>query len=185
MKKVVALLLASALFTTVTVPTHASWLSKTLDRLTSPVNQESVDSAPSQQSERWIKVEENSLYTTYVDRRTFKAEGTAQYRKVSGYFKREFTPVGSQWLGNNSNGRVKPDTITYSIYHASYGVNSCQLDSASYSIYGHTNYYDVNGNLIYTGYLPDLDYQKFGRYIPDSMQEKLKDRLFHAVGWDY
>lgn len=176
MKKVVALLLASALFTTVTIPSQASWLSKTLDRLTSPVSQESVDSAPSQQSERWIKVEENNLYTTYLDRRTVTTNGQAQSREIIGYFKREFTPIGSQWLGNNSNGSVKPDTIKYVIYKATYGVYRCTYYNRAW------NYYDVNGNLIYQGHLPDTDYQRFGDYIPDSMQEKLKDRLFHAVG---
>lgn len=179
MKKIAALVIASTLAISVCIPTNASWLSKTWDKLTSPVSQSSVDSAPSQKSERWIKVEENNLYSTYVDKRTFKAEGTAQNRKVSGYFKREFTPIGSQWLGNQSNGRVKPDTITYVIYRASYGVNYCD------GYYGPWHYYDVNGNLIYEGTLSDYTYQKFGTYIPDSMQEKLKDRLFHAVGWDY
>ena len=179
MKKITTAILAATFFMSISAPTNASWLSKTWDKLTSPVSQESVDSVPSQKSERWIKVEENALYSTYVDKRSFKATGTAQNRKVSGYFKREFTPIGSQWLGNQSNGRVKPDTITYVIYGATYGVTRCS------TYYGPWHYYDVNGNLIYEGILSDYEYQKFGDYLPDSMQEKLKDRLFHAVGWDY
>lgn len=183
MKKLLPILLTTTFLVTLSVPTNASWLSKTWDKLTSPISQSSVDSVPNQKSERWIKVEENSFYTTYIDKRTFKAEGKAQSRYVTGFFKREFTPIGSQWLGNQSHGRIKPDTIKYSIYEATYGVNSCHL---AYTGNGTPLYYDVNGNLLYQGRdLIDISYQSFGNYIPDSMQEKLKDRLFHAVGWDY
>lgn len=179
MKKSAALLMAMALAVTMYGTSDASWLSKTLDKIgnVGTISQSDVNKEPDSKSDRWVKVEENQYYTTYIDRRSAKATGTAQNRRVTGYFKREFTPIGSQWLGENSGGRVKPDTITYVIYDAQYWVNNCS--------FGSCHYYDVNGNLIYEGVLEDMYYQRFGTYVPDSMQEQLKDRLFHAFGWDY
>lgn len=187
MRKSAALLIAMALSVMMYGTSDASWLSKTLDKISNAgtISSSDVNMEPDAKSDRWIKVEENDLYTTYIDRRTAKASGTAQNREVTAFFKREFTPIGSQWLGDNSNGYVKPDTITYSIYHATYGVNSCRLDFVYRNQMINPQYYDVNGNLIYKGNLPDIRYQPFGSYIPDSMQERLKDRLFHAFGWDY
>lgn len=163
----------------------ASWLSKTLDKISNAgtISSSDVNQEPDAKADRWIKVEENQYYTTYIDRRSAKATGTAQNRKVGAYFKREFSPIGSQWLGEASNGKVRPDVITYVIYSATYAVNSC------YSWTSFTNntphYYDVNNNLIYKGSLPDLSNYEWGTYVPDSSPEQLKNRLFHAFGWDY
>lgn len=188
MKKTIALLMTMALAVTMYGTSDASWLSKTLDKISNAgtISSSDVNQEPDAKADRWIKVEENQYYTTYIDRRSAKATGTAQNRKVSAYFKREFSPIGSQWLGEASNGKVRPDVITYVIYHATYAVNRCYEDSSYNSFaFKYPHYYDVNNNLIYEGRLPDITSYEWGNYIPDSSPEQLKNRLFHAFGWDY
>lgn len=136
----------------VTASSQANWLSKQLDKLTkisSPTIQESSDAAPTNSS-RWIKVYEGKYFTTYIDRRSMKAEGQAQSREVSGWFKRVYTPTASYYLGVNSGGQVKPDTITHSIYKGCYRVN--EYNAATFT------YYDVHNNLIYEGTLSSDHY---------------------------
>ena len=115
-----------------------------------------------------------------------QATGTAQNRVVEGWFKRVYTPEGSAWLGNNSEGRVKPDVITHSIYYAKYGTYGSQADFTK----GGWLYYDANDHLIYNAngwiVLGDThDEVGFGGYTPESKNEQIKDILFNAVGWNY
>ena len=68
------------------------------------------------------------------------------------------------------------------IYRAYYRVNNHGY------IFGSTpQYYDVHNNLIYQGNLIDVDFNMSGgsRYIQDSEQEQIKDKLFKAFGWNY
>lgn len=190
-KKWAAVLIPVFMMTTLgTADVDASWWSKTMKKLDKWASQSSSSSSSSSsggvvaeptandvKSNRWIEVQKNQYYTTYVDRKSFKAEGRAQDRRVTAYFKRVYTPIGSQVLGNNSNGRVKPDVITHSIAEERYKVNS--YDDA----WSTPHYYDVHGNLIYEGRLQD--YSGWAEYIPDSPEEQLKDTLFHMAGWDY
>lgn len=187
-KKWAAVLIPVFMMTTLgTADVDASWWSKTMKKLDNWTSQSSSSSdsvvaepmANDAKSNRWIEVQKNQYYTTYVDRRSFKAEGTAQGRYVTGYFKRVYTPIGSQRLGQTSNGRVKPDVITHSITFSKFGVKSY---SGAYR--GLPLYYDVHGNLIYEGVL-EGQRVVFESYIPDSPEEQLKDTLFHMAGWDY
>lgn len=89
-----------------------------------------------------------------------------------------YTPIGSQALGNGSDGRVKPDVITYCIYKREFYVHSFSNVKSAY-------YYDVHNNLIYEGALEDFPHPYGGNYIPDSETEQLKDTLFRMFGWDY
>ena len=99
---------------------EASWLSKTLDKIDKALGVPNSNTQVTQQSdgklqlpqagERWILVSENKHYKTYVDRTKVRAVGEAQNRIVYGVFKREFTPIGSHWLG--SEGDVSPDVVT-------------------------------------------------------------------------
>lgn len=190
-KKWAAILIPVFMMTTLgTADVDASWWSKTMKKLDNWTSQSSSSSSLSSsggvaaeptandaKSNRWIEVQKNQYYTTYVDRKSFKADGTAQNRTVKAYFKRVYTPIGSQRLGKISEGRVKPDVITYSIYESKYGVNRYNGTDSAY-------YYDVHGNLIYKGSLEELKF--WGQeYIPDSPEEQLKDTLFHMAGWDY
>ena len=172
---------------------EASWLSKTLDKIDKALGVPNSNTQVTQQSdgylhlpqvgERWIPVSENKYYKTYLDRRTAIAAGEAQERSVAGVFKKEFTPLGSQWLGI-INKDIKPDVITVGYVKMVYRVNE----------YGVLNtpsptYYDVHGNLIYKDdWIRALEIQEKGftnSYIPESEQENIKDKVFHMFGWDY
>ena len=172
---------------------EASWLSKTLDKIDKSLGVPNSNTQVTQQSdgylhlpqvgERWIPVSENKYYKTYLDRRTAIAAGEAQERSVAGVFKKEFTPLGSQWLGI-INKDIKPDVITVGYVKMVYRVNE----------YGVLNtpsptYYDVHGNLIYKDdWIRALEIQEKGftnSYIPESEQENIKDKVFHMFGWDY
>lgn len=161
----------------------ASWLSKRLEKL-DKISQSTITTDSNgtmtypAQTNRWVKIAENKYYTTYADSRNLKAYGTAQNREVDGYFKRVYTPIGSQALGNGSDGRVKPDVITYCIYKREFYVHSFSNVKSAY-------YYDVHNNLIYEGALEDFPHPYGGNYIPDSETEQLKDTLFRMFGWDY
>lgn len=200
MKKRVAIVMTICMLMSSGVTTEASWLLDTLKKVNNTLESmnESLGAATGPQinssssqseqidpkSSRWVKISENKYFATYADKRSVKAEGEAQHRWVGGYFKREFTPLGSQWLGEQSGGAVKPNVITHSIYEASYG------PSYGGSIRPNdVKYYDVHGNLIYKGALTDWwnDFRnsEYQRYTPDSEQERIKDILFHAFGWDY
>ena len=179
-KQIIALMIAVAAAASVSTTADASWLSKVLNSLpSSSGSSTSTSSSSTNRAHRWSKVYETENYTIYIDTSSMKATGEAQNREVSGWFKREYTPEGSSWLGNNSWGKVKPDVITYSMYTAYYrpGWSQC---SATW------RYYDVNGHLIYKGELGDVnDEVGFGDYVPDSQNEQIKDILFNAVGWNY
>ena len=179
-KQIIAIMIAVAAAASVSTTADASWLSKVLNSLpSSSGSSTSTSSSSTNRAHRWSKVYETENYTIYIDTSSMKATGEAQNREVSGWFKREYTPEGSSWLGNNSWGKVKPDVITHSVYYAYYGTNSSISDLA-------WRYYDVNGHLIYKGPLGDVDDEVgFGRYVPDSQNEQIKDILFNAVGWNY
>lgn len=179
-KQIIAMMIAVAAAASVSTTADASWLSKVLNSLpSSSGSSTSTSSSSTNRAHRWSKVYETENYTIYIDTSSMKATGEAQNREVSGWFKREYTPEGSSWLGNNSWGKVKPDVITHSVYYAYYGTNSSISDLA-------WRYYDVNGHLIYKGPLGDVDDEVgFGRYVPDSQNEQIKDILLNAVGWNY
>lgn len=187
----IALVLASVFAVNAgTATVEASWLSKTLKKLDNALGVPDSNTQVTQKSdgnlqlpqagERWILISENKYYKTYLDRTKVYAKGEAQDRVVRGVFKREFTPLGSQWLGGS--GEVKPDVVTVEYYSMSYYVDSVYSHSAGqFSI--PTSYYDVHGNLIYKNSSIESKYN--GNYIPDSEEEYIKDRLFHMFGWDY
>lgn len=190
-KTAVALVLASVFAINAgTATVEASWLSKTLKKLDNALGVPDSNTQVTKQSdgylhlpqagERWILISENKYYKTYLDRTKVYARGEAQDRVVRGVFKREFTPLGSQWLGGF--GEIKPDVVTVEYYSNEYYVNSVSFHNyGTYSI--PTSYYDVHGNLIYRN--GSIERKYYGNYIPDSEEEHIKDRLFHMFGWDY
>ena len=190
----IALILASVFAVNAgTATVEASWLSKTLKKLDNALGVPDSSTQVTKQSdgylhlpqvgERWIPISENKYYKTYLDRRTALAGGEAQGRKVGGIFKKEFTPLGSQWLGI-VNKDIKPDVITVGYVKMFYGVNE-------YGVLNNPSpeYYDVHGNLIYKDdWIRALEIQDKGftnAYVPESEQERIKDRVFHLFGWDY
>lgn len=187
----VALILASVFTLNAgTATVGASWLSKTLDKIDNFLGVPNSNTQVTQKSdgnlqlpqagERWILISENKYYKTYLDRTKVYARGEAQDRVVRGVFKREFTPLGSQWLGGF--GEVKPDVVTVEYYSNEYYVNSVSFHNyGTYSI--PTSYYDVHGNLIYRN--GSIERKYYGNYVPDSEEEHIKDKLFHMFGWDY
>ena len=187
----IALILASVFAVNAgTATVEASWLSKTLKKLDNALGVPDSNTQVAQQSDgylhlpqsgdRWILVYQNKYYNTYLDRTKTIAGGEAQDRFVHGVFKREFTPLGSQWLGGF--GAVKPDTVTVEYYFRKYDVESVR-GGALYRGYILETYYDVHGNLLWKGNSIEDKYR--GNYIPDSEDEHIKDRLFHMFGWDY
>ena len=187
----IALVLASVFAVNAgTATVEASWLSKTLKKLDNALGVPDSNTQVTKQSdgylhlpqagERWILISENKYYKTYLDRTKVYARGEAQDRVVRGVFKREFTPLGSQWLGGF--GEIKPDVVTVEYYSNEYYVNSVSFHNyGTYSI--PTSYYDVHGNLIYRN--GSIERKYYGNYVPDSEEEHIKDRLFHMFGWDY
>ena len=173
-RTVIALVLASVFAVNAGATTvEASWLSKTLKKLDNALGVPDSNTQVTQKSdgnlqlpqagERWILISENKYYKTYLDRTKVYARGEAQDRVVRGVFKREFTPLGSQWLGGF--GEVKPDVVTVEYYSNEYYVNSVQWHNiGTYSI--PTSYYDVHGNLIYRN--GSIERKYYGNYVHDS-----------------
>ena len=176
---------------------EASWLSKTLDKIDKALGVPNSNTQVTQQSdgklqlpqagERWILVSENKHYKTYVDRTKVRAVGEAQNRIVYGVFKREFTPIGSHWLG--SEGDVNPDVVTVEYLPLAYGVNKT-LDYSRREFSIDPSYYDVHGNLVWKGHaghftITNIEGLYIGHYVPNSEDEHIKDKLFHMFGWDY
>ena len=194
----IALVLASVFAVNAgTATVEASWLSKTLKKLDDALGVPDSNTQVTKQSdgklqlpqagEWWILISENKYYKTYVDRTKVHAVGEAQNRVVYGLFKREFTPLGSQWLGTSE--QVKPDVITVEYLPLAYGVNKT-LDyfRREYSI--NPSYYDVHGNLIWEGdaghfTISNIEGVYIGNYVPNSEEEQIKNKLFHLFGWDY
>lgn len=183
-KQIIAMMIAVAAAASVFTTADASWLSKVLNsQPSSSGSSTSTSSSTVKRGHHWSKVYETENYTIYIDTNSMKATGEAQNREVSGWFKREYTPEGSAWLGNNSSGKVKPDVITYSVYQATYDTYKSYFSMPWY-------YYDVNGHLIFkanwASSLGDMyDEVGFGDYVPESKNEQIKDILFNAVGWNY
>lgn len=192
MQKLLALILAMIVFLTTIVllafRTEDNGLRVMLNSIASNPGQiieAAKEPTPEEKAARWIKLTENQYFTTYADKLTLEASGAAQHRTVRGYFKREFTPEGSAWLAEHSDGKVKPDVITHVIFYQIYNVNTHQGDYKK-----NPKYYDVHDNLIYDGNLYDVQYCKTGNsrgeeYEPESEQERIKDILFKSFGWDY
>ena len=184
-KQIIALCIAFTAMTAVSSTADASWLGNILKSLPSGSSGSSTtassSSSPSR-SARWSKVYSTDNYTIYIDTSSMKTHGTAQNRGIEAWFKKEYTPIGSQWIGEHSGGQVKPDVITHSVYKAEYRVNESHISYSNQMCY----YYDANNHLIYQGQLGDVrDEVGFGRYVPDSPNEQIKDILFNAVGWNY
>lgn len=186
-KQIIAMMIAVVAAASLSTTADASWLSKVLNSLpSSSGSSTSTSSSTVKRGHHWSKVYETENYTIYIDTNSMKATGTAQNRVVEGWFKRVYTPEGSAWLGNNSEGRVKPDVITHSIYYAKYGTYGSQADFTK----GGWLYYDANDHLIYNvnGWIvlgDTHDEVGFGGYTPESKNEQIKDILFNAVGWNY
>ena len=180
-KQLTAIALACGLVLAAGSAAEASWLSKILESASSSTTSGSSTRAdgPTNRADRWSKVYSTDFYTIYVDTSSMEKGGEAQHRYVQAWFKRVYTPEGSAWLGSHSNGRVKPNVITHSVYKASYSTRGS-------GFYGDWKYYDVKNHLIYDGRLADCsDEVGFGEYVPDSPNEQIKDILFRSVGWDY
>lgn len=176
---------------------EASWLSKTLDKIDKALGIPNSKTEVTQQSDgklrlpqagdRWILLSENKYYRTYADRTKIFAVGEAQNRIVYGVFKREFTPIGSHWLG--SEGDVSPDVVTVEYLPLAYGVNkTLNYSRREFSI--DPSYYDVHGNLVWKGHaghftISNIEGVYIGNYVPNSEDEHIKDKLFHMFGWDY
>lgn len=167
---------------------EASWLSKQWKKLENmPSSSSSSTNQGIPSKERMLLVSENQYFKTYVDTRTAIKAGVAQNRRIEVDLIKIYTPLGSQWLGVNSRGDFKPDVVTSSIVKAHFG-------TTSFSYSGDSLYYDVHNNLIYKGWTAvegksDLGYINgqagWGKYIPYSEAEQIKDKLFSMVGWDY
>ncbi len=187
-KQLTAIALACGLVLAAEGAAEASWLSKILESASSSTTSGSSTRAggPTNRADRWSKVYTTDFYTIYIDTSSIEKGGEAQGRYVKAWFKRVYTPEGSAWLGNNSRGAVKPDVITHSIYYATYGTTESDVCDVSMYVNGPWRYYDVKNHLIYAGPLADrYDENGFGRYVPDSPNEQIKDILFRSVGWDY
>lgn len=180
--RMLAVLLIPFFFATLYSSVDASWLSKTLEKLGSSSSTTTTSSdgtmRASQKGERWIEVSSNKYFKTYVDRRSLQAKGQAQNRAVFAHVMHEFTPLGSQWLGNSSRGAVKPDVITRAISKdvLKYGVDGYYMDN-------YAQYYDVHGNFIYEGRLSDFQgYSGIGqKYVPMSEEEQIKDNSLKCL----
>lgn len=132
---------------------------------------------------RWIKIYENEYYTTYVEKTSIKTRGEAQNRELKAYLKREYTPIGSQWLGENSSGRINPDTVTECIYFVFYQPTHSHLDDYTRK---RPKYYDANHRLIFDGPLEDMyEDTGFGKYDRKAENREIKTTLYNLVGWNY
>lgn len=132
---------------------------------------------------RWTKIYENEYYSTYIEKNTMETRGNAQNREMKAYFKRKYTPLGSQWLGENSNGRINPDTVTECIYYVFYWPTHSHLDDYTQK---QPKYYDVNHRLIFNGPLEDMYGDTgFGQYNNKEENREIKTTLYSLVGWNY
>mgnify|MGYP004444502131 CR=1 FL=1 len=184
-KKVLALALVASFAVVAAQPSQASWLSKQWKKLEQSTASSSNDVVSGYH--RWVQVSENQYFKTYVDKNSIEPSGEAQYRRVRATFKSEFTPIGSAWLGNTSQGEVAPDTITTHYYTAEYNVSSRGVLEWTGSNIVPSTYFDVHNNLIYKGMLNDVRYlfQATASYIPNSETEHIKAVLFGYQGWNY
>lgn len=132
---------------------------------------------------RWLKIYENEYYTTYVEKNSIKTRGVAQDRELTAYLKRKYTPLGSQWVGENSNGRVAPDVITECIYFVFYRATHSTLDDYTMRM---PKYYDYAHHVVFNGPLGDMSGDNgFGKYDKKEENREIKTTLFSLVGWNY
>lgn len=219
MKKIASLALVGLFTASLCGSADASWLSKTLDKLdawtssvsdavnssshtrpttqtVSPSKKENRDSKEyklKNQEESMILLGSNQYYTTYLDTKGISATGVAPNRYVKAQVVRMFTPLGSQWLGNTSDGLVKPDVITVSVTPVFWFWERGSFQGTD------TFYYDVYANLVHKGRLHDVGYSNGGmydyawatkdyitveRYVPNSELEHMKDKVFALVDWE-
>ena len=128
-----------------------------------------------QEGERWILLEKNKSFITYVDRtRVFMTEGPKVGKHITGIFKREFTPLGSKELGNSK--KVLPNTVKteyYERFYTRYSVGTSIFDEK-------VSYYDKNGNLLYKN--ESIERKRYGEYEPGSEDERIMEKLFSLFG---
>ena len=128
-----------------------------------------------QEGERWILLEENKSFKTYVDRtRVSMTEGPKVGKIITGMFKREFTPFGSKEIGQSK--KVLPNTVKveyYKRFYSRYSVGTDIFDEKA-------SYYDKNGNLLYKN--ESIERKRYGDYEPGSEDERIMEKLFSLFG---
>lgn len=128
-----------------------------------------------QEGERWILLEKNKSFITYVDRtRVYMTESPKTGKEIVGIFKREFTPLGSKEIGKSR--KVLPNTVKteyYERFYSRYGVATSVFDEK-------VSYYDKNGNLLYKN--ESIERKRYGEYEPGSEDERIMEKLFSLFG---
>ena len=128
-----------------------------------------------QEGERWILLEKNKSFITYVDRtRVYMTESPKVGKEITGMFKREFTPLGSKEIGESK--KVLPNTVKteyYERFYTRYSVGTSMFDEK-------VSYYDKNGNLLYKN--ESIERKRYGEYEPGSEDERIMEKLFSLFG---
>lgn len=128
-----------------------------------------------QEGERWILLEKNKSFITYVDRtRVYMTESPKIGKNITGMFKREFSPLGSKEIGNSK--KVLPNTVKteyYERFYTRYSVGTSIFDEK-------VSYYDKNGNLLYKN--ESIERKRYGEYEPGSEDERIMEKLFSLFG---
>lgn len=128
-----------------------------------------------QEGERWILLEKNKSFITYVDRtRVYMTESPKTGKEIVGIFKREFTPLGSKEIGESK--KVLPNTVKteyYERFYTRYSVGTPMFDVK-------VSYYDKNGNLLYKN--ESIERKRYGDYEPGSEDERIMEKLFSLFG---
>lgn len=128
-----------------------------------------------QEGKRWILLEENKSFKTYVDRtKVYMTESPKVGKEISGMFKREFTPLGSKEIGNSK--KVLPNTVKteyYERFYTRYSVGTSIFDEK-------VSYYDKEGNLLYKN--ESIERKRYGEYEPGSEDERIMEKLFSLFG---
>lgn len=187
MKKQLAVaLMTCALLGATAAPVEAGWWGKFVKGMGQVLQTNNHSSSSSSSSgnqmmtHNWQPLYKTQYYTVYMDMNNCEKKGEAQNRVVNTWLCRQYTAEGSQWLGETSNGKVQPDTITRCVYKVHYGVYFSQMYALS------CFYYDANNHLIYKGELNDMNGDdKTGRYVPGDTNEHIRDLIFAKVGWNY
>ena len=128
-----------------------------------------------QEGERWILLEKNKSFITYVDRtRVYMTESPKIGKSITGIFKREFTPLGSKEIGKSK--KVLPNTVKteyYERFYTRYSVGTSIFDEK-------VSYYNENGDLLYKN--ESIERKRYGEYEPGSEDERIMEKLFSLFG---
>ena len=128
-----------------------------------------------QEGERWILLEKNKSFITYVDRtRVYMTESPKIGKSITGIFKREFTPLGSKEIGKSK--KVLPNTVKteyYERFYRRYSVGTSIFDEK-------VSYYNENGDLLYKN--ESIERKRYGEYEPGSEDERIMEKLFSLFG---